>query len=90
MPGRDPLETVLRVAKLEWRADAIDRWRDRLDHELSEVNARVERLAKADEIADAVAEKVDGNRKLQLSWWQKAGAGLAAMLFAAAQIKGLV
>ena len=54
------------------------------------VEDRTGALARADEIAKIVAERVDGNRKLQLSSFQKIGGLIAGALFAAAQIKGLL
>ena len=80
----------VRLARCEWRLEALDRWRDRVEQRMTVVEDRTGALARADEIAKIVAERVDGNRKLQLSSFQKIGGLIAGALFAAAQIKGLL
>ena len=80
----------VRLAKSEWRLEALDRWRDRVEARMVELENRTAALARADEIATAVAQKVNGTRSLQLSWLQKAGALVAGALFLAAQVKGLI
>lgn len=62
-----------------WRLDALDKWRTEIDGRLSRLEQRVGDLTKADEIAEAVAQKMRSERTLGLTFVQKVGGGLFAL-----------
>ncbi len=76
----------LALLRLAWRIDALDEWRKDVDLD----RARLKDLVKADEIAEAVAKKVNHERTLQLTLVQKAVAFLVGALAVAGSIKGLL
>lgn len=81
---RDP---SLSLARLGWRLDALDEWRkDVVDPAV----AALGELTKADEIAEAVANKVNATNTLRLTLVQKSVALLVALTALAGGIKGLV
>ncbi len=76
----------LALLRLAWRIDALDEWRKDVDLD----RARLKDLVKADEIAEAVAKKVNHERTLQLTLVQKAVAFLVGAVAVAGGIKGLL
>lgn len=87
-----------RTLELEFRADAIDRWRDRVDRRLDAAEDGIDGLKKADEIAQAVADKL-GDPETQprptvnvggsLNWPQKLGGIIVGGLVVADSLRGL-
>lgn len=88
MVADEPLE--VRVARIEWRIDALDKHRDRVDKRIGICEETIGSMAKAEEIAREVAKRVDGSRALQLTFWQKVGAVAAGVLLVADSLQGLV
>jgi hypothetical protein len=92
----------LRGRKNEWRLDALDEWRREIvDPTLARHDGKLAEIVKADEIAEAVAAKLnEGQAKrmtegvFKLDRWQTriAGGGLALALAVsvAGGIKGLI
>lgn len=82
MDGNDTLE----LARHGWRLDSLERWRrDTVEPALGKV-ARMER---ADEIAEAVSNKLHRENVLRLTFLQKAGAFLLGVVTLADLIRGL-
>lgn len=54
-PERDLELALLRLA---WRVDALDKWRERIDAFCADTTMALDGLTKADEIAEAVANKM--------------------------------
>ena len=48
----------LAILRLAWRLDALDQWRKEIEQRVAGNSRELERLVKADEIADAVAAKL--------------------------------
>lgn len=66
----------------DFRLDALDAWRrDRVDPALTRVQDQLDGLVKADEIAEAVAEKMSEGRRIRLT---KVQALVAVLSLAAA------
>lgn len=61
----------LAILRLAWRADAIDAWRKDVEARLTWNTRELERLVKADEIADAVASKMNEREGWHLTLVQK-------------------
>lgn len=78
----------LAVLRLAWRLDAIDEWRDKIDRRLGEHEAQLDHLMRADEIADAISERLKSERTMRLSWAQRVGAFLIGTAAVAANIRG--
>jgi hypothetical protein len=87
MPDSDVELAILRLA---WRVDALDDWRSDVDRRVAGNERELARLVKADEIAEAVAEKMKHERVLGLTFVQKAAASLVGLVVLADGIKGLV
>jgi len=71
-----------KVAALGWIVEDLREWR-------AEARVQLEDLVKADEIAEAVAKKMRGERTLHLTWVQKAAAFVVGAVAVAGGIKGL-
>lgn len=88
-PRRD-VELELELAEAKWRLRALDEWRKDVEKRLSGCVERLDGLTKSDEIAEAVAAKMRSERVLQLTWAQKAVAGVVGAVAFADAIRGLV
>ena len=94
MPERDSELALLRLA---WRVDALDKWREGIDHQLGVLREELDGMTEAQKIAEAVtakltsaADPVQVKTGLNLTWYQKAGAFLAGALILADAVRGLV
>lgn len=98
MPVRDD-DDRLAIVRLSWRVDSLDKWRDRVDKRLDAVEDGIDGLRKADEIAQAVADKLADPAPGQpkptvnvggsLSWPQKLGGIIVGGLVVADTVRGL-
>ncbi len=78
----DPVE--VQVARIRWRLDALDTWRNELDARMAVMESKVNDLRFTDAVADALAKKIDArNSALALTVMQKVGAGLFALILVA-------
>lgn len=87
----------LAYARILWRLDALDEWRDRtdkriagLDDAVRAAHERMDGIVKAEEVATAVADKLRAEKTLQLTVMQKIAAGLVAAVALADGIRGLI
>lgn len=76
--------------RLAWRLDALDTWRKSIDRDLGTLAATLGELTKADEIADAVAKKMNDTHTLHLTFVQRAAVFLVGLSSLAAAVKVLV
>lgn len=53
--------------RLAWRADSIDTWRKEVDGRLDTLESRVGSLTRTDEIAEAVAQKLNESQTVKLT-----------------------
>ncbi len=78
MAGERDLD--LAVLRLAWRLDALDQWRaETVDPSLVRLDVKLRDIVKADEIADAVAEKMKAQGRIQLTRVQTVIAACAAV-----------
>lgn len=78
MPPGDH-DTELAVLRLAWRLDSLDRWRERVDADLSEIGRKVDTVTRADEIAHAVAVALGDQRRRFWTWPKALLAGLGTI-----------
>lgn len=64
----------------EWRIDALDEWRKDLDGRVAILESKVNDLRFSDAVAEALSEKLDRSRRLELTVWQKLAGGCFALL----------
>ena len=57
---------------------------------MADIEPRVERMAKAQEIADAVADRMHERRGEWLTGWQKAAGGLVGLAAVADFVRGII
>lgn len=74
----DPDSGQVGIAKLRWRIDALDKWRQEIDGRVAILESKVNDLRFADAVAQALSEKLDQRRRFELTVWQKLGGGLFA------------
>ena len=99
MPGRED-DDRLAIVRLAWRVDSLDKWRDRVEKRLDGVEEAVDGLKKADEIAQAVADKLANPTPDQprptvnvggsLNWPQKIGGLVVGGLIVVDALRGLL
>lgn len=99
MPAHDD-DDRLAILRLAWRVDSLDKWRDKVDKRLDAVEEAVDSLKKADEIAQAVADKLadpDPGRPRptvnvggSLNWPQKIGGLVVGGLIVVDALRGLL
>jgi hypothetical protein len=82
-------EITSTIAAFKLEIDASIRWRDEADRWRKEINQLIGELMKADEIADAVAERLNKRRGLELTMLQKLAAAIVGLSALAASIKSL-
>lgn len=87
MPADDVEMAVLRLA---WRLDALDKWREKVDDNLSELERGLRAIVDEDKIEKAVRTAVRNERTLGLTFVQKVAVGLVGAVSLADAIKGLV
>lgn len=67
MPDGADRDLELALLRLAWRIDALDAWRKELDVWCGLTSRTLEALTKADEIAEAVAAKMDSTRQIRFT-----------------------
>ncbi len=82
-------EMAGKLAGFRLEIDEARRWRDDAGRWRILINERIDDLMKADEIADAVAEKLNKRRGLELTVVQKFGAVIVGITALAASVKSL-
>jgi hypothetical protein len=90
--AQDDLE--LAALRLAWRVDALDKWRERVEHRLDSIEAATDAVIESQKIAAGVAAELArrgvGPSTLSLTWWQKLGGAVAGALLVADALRGLV
>lgn len=81
----DDAETgQLGIARLRWRLDALDKWRQEIDGRVAIMESKVNDLRFSDAVAEALSAKLDQKRRLELTVWQKLGGGVFGLLLVVA------
>lgn len=80
----------LALMRLAWRIDALDAWRQEISELVAGNRRELDRLVKADEIAEQVAERLRKERTLQLTIVQKALITVVTLVTLAGGIKALI
>ena len=88
--GDDRRSTERALDRIRWRLDALDKWRQDTEDHLVALTARFEAMARADEIAKAVTDRMHKDTSIGFTGLQKLGALAVGLLVAADAIKGLV
>ncbi len=78
-----------KIAALRLEMDEVRRWRDEVALWRREINHLIGDLMKADEIADAVAERLNKRRGLELTVMQKVATAIVGLSAIAASVKSL-
>lgn len=86
---RDDAPLLVRLARFGWRLDALDRWRDEVDRKLALIDDRLDGLVKVDEVAKAVAAQLRKDRAFSLTFVQKCGAFVFAVVVLLGELKAL-
>lgn len=73
----DRQRTVDRIA---WRLDALDEWRKNIEGRVIVLESNVNDLRFTNEVAEALARKLDQKRELEITLRQKVGGGAFALL----------
>lgn len=87
MPAGDRPDTPQR---LTWRLDALDQWRKDVDGRVAVLESKVGDIVFDDELAQALADKLDERSTYSFALWQKIGAGLASLVIVAGELKTLL
>lgn len=66
-------DEALAILRLAWRVDALDKWRETVDHRLAANEEGLRKVIQTDEIAEAVALRVRQDRGIALTVGQKIG-----------------
>lgn len=75
--GDESVET--RVLRHDWRLEALDRWRaESVDPRLGRLEAQLNEIVKADEIAQRIADATLQARARRFTWGEKATGLLVA------------
>lgn len=77
------------VRGVTFLVENAERWRIRVERHLRSIDKSLEGILKADEIADAVAAKIDTQHTIRLTRVQRLAALLVAVVAFAGGIKGL-
>lgn len=89
-PSAAQVEKLLEQAwKNSWRLEALDEWRTVVERRLQRLEELTEQMSRSDEIARAVAERLNDNRKVTFSLWQKLGGLIVGGLLTYGSLKGL-
>lgn len=76
--------------RIGWRLDALDTWRKDVDARLGVAEKQLLELVKADEIAEAVADKMNASTALHLSQSQRRWAFAFGALASVGSVAGVV
>lgn len=79
MEGHE-LELEKLVDRHDWRLEALDQWRREVEKRVSVLESKVHDLEFTNEVAEALAKRLDVRRKLELSLVEKIGGGAFALL----------
>lgn len=71
---------LVQLARIRWRLEALDAWRDEISATVSVLESKVNDLRFTDAVAEALVQKLDAKRKIELTIWQKIGGGLFAVI----------
>ena len=90
--GRESFPDLFRaIDRIEWRVDELDKWREKIvDGKLHDLSNRVQAMSRADDIANAVTERMHKDAKFGFSTAQKVGALVVGLVLLADGIKGLI
>lgn len=83
-------ETERQLLRNSWRLDALDKWRAQIEHRVGDLETQVSELVKSDEIADAVALRVNQDKRLHLTSKQQRWAWTFGAFTAMGSLSGLV
>lgn len=78
------------LLRIVWRIDALDDWRKDVDGRLGAAERQLSELVKADQIAEAVADKMSAANTLHLSQRQRAWAFAFGLFASLGSIAGVV
>jgi hypothetical protein len=87
MPADD--DNALAIMRLAWRVDALEEWRKHIGERVALNSRELERLVKADEIADEVSKRLNSQQSFRLTTVQKRVAILAAAAAGLSTLAGL-
>lgn len=83
----------IHLLRIGWRLDALDEWRRETESRLGGIEQQVSELVKADQIAEAIARRMEANKELHLSVAQRywaIGFGVVASLGSIGGIVALI
>lgn len=80
LDGDDGIPLLVRLEKFRWRLDALDEWRQDIDGRVSVMESKVNDLRFSDAVADALVQRMNAKRRLELTVMQKVGAGVFALV----------
>lgn len=83
-------DVELAIMRLAWRLDALDKWREEISELVAGNRRELDRLVKADEIAEQVADRLRHERTLHLTIVQKALITVVTVVGLAGSIKALI
>lgn len=69
----------VQLAEIRWRLAALDEWRKEISSTVSVLESKVNDLRFTDAVADALVQKLEQRRKLELTFMQKLGGGAFAL-----------
>lgn len=75
-----PETSEVQIARILWRLDALDEWRRHMDKRLSVLESKVSNMTLTDKVAELLAEKLSEKKRLELTAFQKVGAGMFAVM----------
>lgn len=83
-------DVSLSILRLAWRLDSLDKWRDRVDKRLDDLDAKVDGVVNAQTIAEAVTDELEKRKTFEWSTLSKLGATVAGLVVVAESVKGLL
>lgn len=86
MPASDRPDTP---ARLTWRLDALDTWRQNLDGRVAVLESKVGNIVFDDKLAQELADRLRARSQYQFTAWQKVLGGLVSLVVVAGEIKNL-
>ncbi len=84
MMDRDDDSLLVQLARIRWRLAALDDWRKEADGRVAVLESKVNDLRFTDEVAAKLAERLSARRRLELTFMQKVGAGVFALVLVVA------
>lgn len=77
---RELYAAIERGRRNEWRLGALDEWRKDLDGRVAILESKVNDLRFSDAVAEALSERLERKRRLELTLMQKLAGGCFALL----------